>query len=208
MSNQKNNLSWFRFLRPTLTALTEDLRSQTISTTDIVIYLVMRSAAALSERGYKHGQVELSISELIDLTGFSRSTIKRSLANLGRQDYLNKFSHQGQSGVYVARDVAPLKGAELASWDYVPRDETQLIKNMADYARGDTSEPPPGVTIEQLQINIQVNNHFYGTDEPRGRNERDLQSMIDMIENPRTPPAIRQKLVESYTQLTSDPGHW
>lgn len=208
--NKKNYLGWFRFLRPTLSTLMDALKTRSISSTDLVLYLLIRSETAREKSGYKLGEIELTIKTLTELTGFSRSTIKKSLVNLREQGYLSKMSDCGQSGRYMVRDIAHLPGDQVASWDYIPLHETQLLEDLNNYARGDSSEAPAAVEIQNLQINIQVN-HYHDSNQPdtqRAYKEEDLQSMIDMIENPTTPPIIRAKLQKVYTQLTGDPGLW
>lgn len=208
--NTENYLSWFRFLRPTLSSLMVALKTRSISSNDLVLYLLIRSETARKESGYKLGEIELTIKKLTELTGFSRSTIKRSLVNLREQGYLSKMNDCGQAGRYMARDIAHLPGDQVASWDYIPRHETKLLKDLNNYARGDSGEAPAAVQIQNLQINIQVN-HFHDSnlpDPPRAYKQEDLQSMIDMIENPTTPPIMRAKLQKVYKQLTGDPGLW
>lgn len=210
--NTQNHLSWFRFLRPTLSSLTAALKTRSISSNDLVLYLLIRAETALEESGYKRGEVELTINQLTELTGYSRSTIKRSLVNLREQGYLSKINDYGQAGRYVARDIATLPGEQVATWDYVPRHETQLLRDLNNYVRGDSSEAPAAVHIENLQINIQVN-HFHDSeqeqpDKPRQFKKEDMQSMIEMIENSKTPPTLREILQKAYTQLTGAPGQW
>ena len=207
MSNQ-NNLSWFRFLRPTLSSLITALKEKNISSTDLVLYLLIRSETALAGRGYVDGVIELTINDLIGITGFSQSTIKRTLVNLRKQGYLSKISDCGESGRYLVRDIAHLPGDQVASWPYIPRDETQLLKDLNNYIRGDSSDAPSAEHIKNLQINIQVN-HYHNSDEqdnPKEPKKEDLQSMITMINAPSTPAKMRENLKRIYTQFTDGPG--
>lgn len=204
MSIQKNNFSWFRFLRPTLRQLTGGLREGSIRSTDFVLYLLLRSETALSSTGFTRGQIEMSVGEIVELTGFSRSTVKRSLSNLIQGGFLSRVSQQGQSGIYLAHDIAVLEtdGKKTARWDYIPRDETQLLQDLTAFERGDRGELP-----EAVQINIQINNYYGTSGADRQSDSQDLGDMIAMINDPRTPPTLREKLRQSYARLNGDPGH-
>ena len=188
------------------------LKTTAISSNDVVLYLLIRSEIAIEQDGYKTGEIELTISDLISMTGYSRSTIKRSLVKLRELGYLSKINDRGQSGRYVVKDVAHLPGEQVAQWDYIPRHETQLLRDLGDYVLGDSSEAPAAVQIQNLQVNIQVN-HFHGAehqqpDHLQKNTPEELQSMIQMIENPSTPARLRSELQKKYTQLTGDPGQW
>lgn len=200
----KNDLNWFRVIRATLTTMASALRQKKINTTDIYLYLLIKSYA-----NYKTGEVEIAAPRLSEIAGLSTATIKRSISNLVKNEYLRNKSRNGQVNQYHLVEHVPLVvdgEPKLAKWEYAPATETKVRDEIKKYLAGGELSSDVSVSIENMTINFYNNVVNINISHDVDLTKEEMDSILNALQNPKTPPNFRKKLTELYPQLKSEPG--
>lgn len=118
----ENDVIWFRVIRPTLFAMAKAMADGKLSSTDVVVYLILKSLA-----DFKTGISFPSRFTVAQHLGKSEATIKRSIKNLAEAGFLTREQRDGRSNVYRLMEQMPIllpdEKVKLARWQYIPKDE-------------------------------------------------------------------------------------
>jgi DNA-binding MarR family transcriptional regulator len=156
----KTNTNWFHLFSATL----DKMLLEGLSSTDILVYLMIKQRADLST-----GVAKSALNTMANKASMCERTVSRSIEILLLKNFISR-EQMGRSFKYRLIEYVPISGAEhLASWMYVPLRSKQAQNEIKTFEKtGNTGGERGQVQFVKNQLNINTLNvqiNINGVDE-------------------------------------------